>query len=107
MMKILSVLGITSLLGGGAVIYALNQPLSDDAYAKTCQVHTYHEDCQNWVQETVLSDENDPWQCPYGNETCMGSESCTETCYNDEKGCHQNDTTQHHSRSMHHQRQRR
>lgn len=112
MIKALSVLGITSLLGGGALIYALNQPLNNGTPlndTQGCQTHAYamhNDDCQNGTGESLLNDGSDAWQCPYGNETCIGSESCGETCYNDRSGCHQNRTEQHNNRSMHHQRRR-
>lgn len=113
MIKALSVLGITSLLGGGAVICALNQPLNNGTSSKDtqgCQTHIYemhNDDCQNWTGEALLNDESNVWQCPYGNEACIGSENCGETCYNDKGGCHQNRTEQNNNRSMHHQRHRR
>ncbi len=113
MIKALSVLGITSLLGGGAVIYALNQPLNEGTPLKdtqACQTHAYamhNGDCQHWTGESLFNNESDVWQCPYGNEACIGSESCGETCYNDKSGCHQNRTEQNNTRSMHHQRHRR
>ena len=64
MIKALSVLGITSLLGGGAVIYALNQPLNNDTSSNDtqgCQTHVYemhNDDYQNWTGESLLNDEN-------------------------------------------------
>ena len=113
MIKALSVLGITSLLGSGAIIYALNQPLNNETLlndTQGCQTHAYamhNNGCQNRTEEPLLTDESAVWQCPYGNEACIGSENCSEICYNDKSECHQNRTEQNNNRSMHHQHHRR